>query len=360
MKNIMSLVAVLGLLASGAALACSGSPPPNCSCVNNQWVVNNTVNNTTTNNVTNGINGGVNNNNTNDNKNTNTNSATGGTGIGIGVGGQGGQGGAGGSVKDSGNSTNTNNLGQAQLQGQQQSINNSGNSTIEKGAVTNNNTVSGGNASIAEGAVKNTNNNTSVAVGGNSNASIASGAVKNTVQSNSSVGNVGSTSSVGNVSTGASTSSATAEASGNGSGNGNGNSTDITYAAPKTYRAPVETAYSASLTSGFDTCLGSISGGAQTQILGLTLGGTKIDKNCILIKQTQLLREVNQSRAACFRMQMGKEGADIKQAMADAGAECPPLVVPVVVAPAPVVSDSVTHSELADVEKRITSHVLQK
>ena len=111
------------------------------------------------------------------------------------------------------------------------------------------------------------------------------------------------------LSTGASTS----EASNNGNGS---NNTEINY---QNYRAPVNTAYAPSLTSGFDTCLGSVSGGVQTQILGLSGGGTKVDKNCVLIKQVHLLKEMGMNNAACIR---AHDDADMARAMDAAGVDC--------------------------------------
>ncbi len=49
-------------------------------------------------------------------------------------------------------------------------------------------------------------------------------------------------------------------------------------------RIPVSTAYAPALTSGIDTCLGSLSGGAQTGVFGLSFGGTKADRTCEAIK----------------------------------------------------------------------------
>lgn len=217
---------------------------------------------------------------------------------------------------------------QGQQQGQQQTVSNSGNNKAS---------ATGGQATIASGAVTNTNTNN--VTGGNSNAVVEAGAVQS-INSNDS--------------------SASASNNGNGS-----NNTSIEYEAAKTYRQPVATAYSASLTSGADTCLGSWSAGGQSQILGLTFGKTKQDKNCILIKQTALLKETGHERAACFRMQMGDEGKDIREAMKAAGDECPPLVAPpvVVVTPPVVVGppvDAVTHAEMNEVERRITTKVTQK
>lgn len=261
--RVLSLIAVVGIFGSGAAMACQGSPPPHCHCSGNQWVddVTNNVYNNTNNNVTNN----------NNQKTTNVNGVNG---------------------------------------------------NISGGTASSNSVAKGGNA---------------VAKGGNSNSS----SNQNQHQSQNAVSN----STVGNVSTGAST--ATASADGAGTNNGN-NSNNTVVEAPKTYRNPVNTAYASSLTSGMDTCLGSVSGGAQTQIFGITIGGTKVDKNCILIKQTALLREMNQDRAACFRMQMHAEGADIKEAMKEAGAECPSNTVAT-----SVQTDTVTHKELDNVVKKV-------
>ncbi len=88
------------------------------------------------------------------------------------------------------------------------------------------------------------------------------------------------------------------------------------------YRRPVSTAYAANLTSGIDTCLGSMSGGAQAPIVGLSFGATKIDKNCVLIKQVQLLKQLGYESAACFRARSGEEGKAIDAAMTQAGIVC--------------------------------------
>ncbi len=212
--------------------------------------------------------------------------------------------------------------------------------------VNKNTTATGGNATVSNsGNSSNTNKNSQEQ------------GQKQTQTSTSSVGNVGSTSSavVGNVTSSSGPSSSTSTASGNGDGS---NNTQITsnYSAAK---IPVNTAYSASLTSGIDTCLGSMSGGAQTSFLGITLGKTNRDKNCEMIKQVHMLQETGHSRAACFRMQQGKEGEAIRQAMKDAGEECPPLVVePVpevttVVVQAPEDGKYVTQEELELVIKKL-------
>jgi hypothetical protein len=107
-------------------------------------------------------------------------------------------------------------------------------------------------------------------------------------------------------------------------GNGSGNATSITQNY-QDYRPAVNSAYSSSLTSGLDTCLGSVSAGIQTQIVGVSGGKTIVDKNCVMIKQVQLLVQLGYPTAACFR---ARQDSEIDEAMKAAGIECyePPLV----------------------------------
>ena len=100
------------------------------------------------------------------------------------------------------------------------------------------------------------------------------------------------------------------------------------------YRRPVSTAYAANLTSGIDTCLGSMSGGAQAPIVGLSFGSTKVDKNCVMIKQVQLLKQLGYESAACFRARAGDEGKAIDAAMTQAGIVCESVAVQEVSTPA--------------------------
>lgn len=87
-------------------------------------------------------------------------------------------------------------------------------------------------------------------------------------------------------------------------------------------RIPVSTAYSSSLTSGLDTCMGSASAGVQTGIVGVSGGKTYVDQNCVMIKQVQLLSQMGLPDAACFRARMGDEGKAIDEAMSAAGVDC--------------------------------------
>lgn len=120
-------------------------------------------------------------------------------------------------------------------------------------------------------------------------------------------------------------------------------------------RIPVATAYAASLTSGIDTCLGSASAGVQTMVVGVSGGKTFIDRNCILIKQVQLLTQMGYLEAACFRARMGEEGEAIDEAMKQAGVDC--VAKPVTVA---IPENVVTKDELADHEKRIVQKLSEK
>jgi hypothetical protein len=116
--------------------------------------------------------------------------------------------------------------------------------------------------------------------------------------------------------------------------NGSGNVTNIS----DSYQEARNVASAATpflVTSGEDTCLGSIGGGVQTQILGLSGGKTVVDENCVMIKNTKLLLTMGLPSAACF---YARQDPKIDQAMSAAGVECrePP---PVVTEDVPVPSD---------------------
>lgn len=206
-----------------------------------------------------------------------------------------------------------------------------------------------------------TNNNQKTVNGISGNVSATGGKSTATGGNVSNSGNSTNTLSANNngsgntLSTGSSTSNVDINANGAGANNGNGsNNTSITsnVAASK---IPVSTAYSAGLTSGLDTCLGSISGGGQTSFLGLTIGGTKRDKSCEHIKNAHLIAEFNRE-AACVYVLKNIPGA--AEAFNSVGATCAqPPVNPIVQTPQ---IDVVTHEELREVEQRIITHVSQK
>lgn len=84
-------------------------------------------------------------------------------------------------------------------------------------------------------------------------------------------------------------------------------------------RSPVNTAWAAPLTSGFDTCLGSASGGAQTVGFGVSFGTTKVDKNCVRLKNASALNSLGHREAAVALM---CQNADVRKAMETAGTPC--------------------------------------
>lgn len=234
---------------------------------------------------------------------------------------------------------------------------------------TTNNNHNSASANAAAAAISGSRSNASVgnvsATGGD--ASIAAGAVKNenslSQQQQQQQGQQQSVSNSGNSSIeagavvgGDTSSSASADNNGN-----NSNNTNVNFEAR---RIPVSTAYAAGLTSGADTCLGSASGGVQTGIVGVSFGSTKVDKNCVNIKNTHLIAEFSPA-AGCAYMLKNVKGAS--EAFKEVGATCmPPPVVetaPVIVAPVvdPVPAPNyVTREELNEHEKRIITKILSK
>lgn len=85
---------------------------------------------------------------------------------------------------------------------------------------------------------------------------------------------------------------------------------------------PVSTALAPALTSGIDTCMGSVSAGGQGVGFGLSVGTTYIDQNCVLIKSVKMLMVMGMPEVACFRARMGEEGKLNDEAMKLAGVDC--------------------------------------
>jgi hypothetical protein len=204
---------------------------------------------------------------------------------------------------------------------------------------------------------KNTNNNTNRNTNINSSSSKSSSTSNATASSRSS-----SVATGGNAVANGGTANATGGAGGNVSVAGlgdNSNNTTIENAAAK---IPVATAYSAGLVAGAFTCLGSASAGVQTQILGLTGGGTKIDPNCV--RDNDVIMDINMGdhfhdvrfySAACFRSREGKDGDSNDKALTAAGIDCKALAPPAAVV-APVPQNVVTREEL----NRAITKTLQK
>lgn len=219
-------------------------------------------------------------------------------------------------------------------------------------------TSTSGAGSTASSTATSTNSNVNTVTGGNSSASasIAAGAVKNTVTATGGAG--GSASATGGnvtntVAGGTASQHQGQSQSTSNSGNNTGSSETNVSSVYQASRIPVSTAYSASLTSGLDTCLGSASGGIQTVPVGLTFGSTKVDKNCVLIKQTKLLREEGLLKSACVRMTLGKEGALIRQAMSEAGESCDQVDVP-------VPASAVTQADIDALSRKIDRVIKQE
>jgi hypothetical protein len=64
-------------------------------------------------------------------------------------------------------------------------------------------------------------------------------------------------------------------------------------------KIPVATAYAPPVSSGLDTCSGGFSAGAQTKVFGFSLGGTKRDKTCEVIKLSRELDNQGYGFEAC-------------------------------------------------------------
>lgn len=110
----------------------------------------------------------------------------------------------------------------------------------------------------------------------------------NTSHSVSSVSNSGNSSSYTNSNT-SSNSTSTSSASNNGS--------NISMNWEANPRNPVSSAYAPTIlgSGGIDTCLGSVSGGAQGVAFGVSLGGTKTDMHCEMLKDVKILRDIGMS-----------------------------------------------------------------
>jgi len=147
------------------------------------------------------------------------------------------------------------------------------------------------------------------------------------------------------------------------SGNGSGNSTTVNQSFSDVYRErlnPVNSAVGSNLTAGADTCLGSVTGGVQTQILGVSGGKTVVDENCVMIKNTKLLLTMGLPSAACF---YARQDPKIDKAMAAAGVECrepPPIITKDVPIPSAPPTAAVTVAPLAPPPQQIIREVVRE
>lgn len=118
----------------------------------------------------------------------------------------------------------------------------------------------------------------------------------------------------------------------------NSNSNNSTVSVDTNYqRAPVNTAYAASLYATEDTCMGSSSAGAQGITFGLSFGTTWRDQNCQRLKNSRQLVALGYHRAATALM---CQDDNVRDAMAQAGTPCPtgaePIAAVAPIAPPPV------------------------
>jgi hypothetical protein len=91
------------------------------------------------------------------------------------------------------------------------------------------------------------------------------------------------------------------------------------YIASNIPRAPVATAFSAPLTSGIDTCMGSTSAGVQAVGFGVSVGSTWVDENCKRLKNSRELRSMGYSEAAVALL---CQDPAVASAMRTAGTPC--------------------------------------
>lgn len=83
---------------------------------------------------------------------------------------------------------------------------------------------------------------------------------------------------------------------------------------------PVASSFSAPLTSGMDTCMGSTSGGAAGPGFSFSVGSTWTDKNCLMLKNARELWNMGLKDAAFARLCMDP---DNHEAIKLSGGVCP-------------------------------------
>lgn len=79
-------------------------------------------------------------------------------------------------------------------------------------------------------------------------------------------------------------------------------------------------AYAPGLTSGLDTCTGSVSAGVSTGIVGFSAGGTTTDENCIRLKNSRELERKGFKKASLALLCMN---AEVAEAMEQEDMHCP-------------------------------------
>ena len=96
---------------------------------------------------------------------------------------------------------------------------------------------------------------------------------------------------------------------------------DSTSNSTTTIKSPPPTAVAPNITSiNNDLCAVGVSGAAQTQILGIAIGSTFVDKNCERLKLSKTLYDMGMKVAAVATMCQDRRVFD---AMLSAGTPCP-------------------------------------
>lgn len=167
-------------------------------------------------------------------------------------------------------------------------------------------TAGGGSATIEEGAVDNTNvntavNSTDVEVDTTNIQGQQQGQLQGQLQGQVSVNENDNSNSADNSSTNDSSASSS------------GNTTTVTTITknPRQHRN-VHTAYAPTVVGagGSDSCLGSVSGGGQTGLFGISLGGTTKDRACQRIKYSRRAEELGMPDVACQMLALDDEFAE--------------------------------------------------
>ena len=97
--------------------------------------------------------------------------------------------------------------------------------------------------------------------------------------------------------------------------------TDSTSNSTTTVKSPPPTAVAPNITSlNNDLCAVGVSGAAQTQILGIAIGGTFVDKNCERLKLSKTLYDMGMKVAAVSTLCQDER---VFTAMMNAGTPCP-------------------------------------
>jgi hypothetical protein len=97
--------------------------------------------------------------------------------------------------------------------------------------------------------------------------------------------------------------------------------TDSTSTSTTTVKSPPPTAVAPNITSiNNDLCAVGVSGAAQTQILGIAIGSTFVDKNCERLKLSKTLYDMGMKVAAVSTLCQDER---VFTAMMNAGTPCP-------------------------------------